>query len=125
MRDLRWGTWWVLLGVGATVVGMYMALRPVGPSPMGGDKAMHLLSYVAMSIWFAAIFQRRHAWRVGLALLAFSGLIEVLQYLMPFGRAAEWADMAANGLGILIGLGVSRLLTETWIQRAEALLRRA
>ncbi len=125
MRDLRWGTWWVLIGIAATVVGMYLALRPVGPSMPGGDKAMHLWSYVAMSLWFAAIYERRHAWRVGVVLIVFSGLIEVLQYLMPYGRAAEWGDMAANGLGILIGLGVSALLATSWMQRVEKLLRRA
>ena len=91
----------------------------------GGDKVMHLSSYVAMSIWFAALYERRHAWRVGIALFAFSGLIEVLQYLMPYGRAAEWGDMAANGLGILIGLAVSALLTTSWMQQVEKLLRRA
>jgi VanZ family protein len=124
MRDLRWGTWWVLLGIVATLVGMYLALRPVGPSPAGGDKMMHMLSYVAMSIWFAAIYERRHAWRVGLALLVFSALIEVLQFFMPYGRAAEWGDMAANGIGIVTGLAVSTLLATSWMQQVERLLRR-
>ena len=124
MRDLRWGTWWVLAGIAGTVFGMYLALRPVGPSPMGGDKMMHLLSYVAMSIWFAAVYERRHAWRVGLALIAFSAFIELLQFLMPFGRAAEWGDMAANGAGILIGLAVSAWLKRSWMQQVEHLLLR-
>ena len=125
MRDLRWGTAWLLCGIIATCLGIYMALRPLGPSPEGGDKAMHFWSYVAMSLWFAAIYERRHAWRVGLALFAFSGMIEVLQYLIPTGRSAEWGDMAANGLGILIGLAVSALLTTSWMQQVEKLLRRA
>lgn len=124
MRDLRWGTWWVLAGIFGTLFGMYLALRPVAPSPVGGDKVLHLFSYVAMSIWFAAVYEQRNAWRVGLALIAFSAFIELLQFLMPFGRVAEWADMVANGLGILIGLALSALLRQSWMQHIEQLLSR-
>ena len=117
--------WWVLAGIFGTLFGMYLALRPVAPSPVGGDKVLHLFSYVAMSIWFAAVYERRNAWRVGLGLITFSAFIELLQFLMPFGRLAEWGDMAANGIGILIGLALSALLKQSWMQQVERLLRRA
>jgi VanZ family protein len=42
------------------------------------------------------------------ALLAYGGLIEILQSLTPY-RSAEWADLLADGLGLAIGLLVARV----------------
>jgi VanZ family protein len=47
-----------------------------------------------------------------LALLAFGGAIELLQLLVP-QRSAEWADLLADGLGIVVGA----LLALGWLRR--------
>ena len=52
-------------------------------------------------------------------LLVFGGAIEVAQYLMPYGRSAEWADLAADGLGILLAALASLAIRESWLQRIE------
>jgi hypothetical protein len=43
----------------------------------------------------------------------------VAQYLMPYGRSAEWADLAADGLGIVLAALVSLAIQESWLQRIE------
>lgn len=43
-------------------------------------------------------------------LLAYGGLIELLQDVMDNGRAAEWADMAANATGLLGGVASTKVL---------------
>ena len=43
------------------------------------------------------------------ALLAFGGLIELLQRYVP-NRTAEWGDLGADAIGIAIGVLVASLL---------------
>jgi VanZ family protein len=52
-------------------------------------------------------------------LLAFGGAIEIAQYLLPYGRSAEWLDLAADGVGIVAGWLVSVPFRESWLQRIE------
>ena len=55
-------------------------------------------------------------WRVGCALLAYGGLIEVMQAFTP-SRVGEWPDLLADGVGIGLGLvlaaGLLRLVDKT------------
>jgi VanZ family protein len=127
VRPLRWGNLWLAAGIAATLLGAYLALRPpVQLLPASfGDKLQHALSYVAMGLWFGALFHRRHLARVALALFAFGLLIEVLQAVMPFGRAAEWRDVVANTSGIVIAMLLTRFIEPSWMQRLERWAGRA
>jgi VanZ family protein len=42
-------------------------------------------------------------WRIGGALLAYGGLIEVLQSFTP-NRVGEWPDLLADSVGVALGL---------------------
>ena len=66
-----------------------------------------------------ALVERRYYASVCLGLLAFGGAIEIAQYLLPYGRSAEWLDLAADGLGILAGSLLSLSIHESWLQRIE------
>ena len=44
------------------------------------------------------------------SLLAYCGMIEVLQSFTP-DRMAEWADLLADALGLAVGWGVMRLVS--------------
>jgi VanZ family protein len=54
---------------------------------------------------------------VGLIGVLFGGLIEILQYTLPINRSGDWIDLAADslgvGLGILLAIGVGKLVKQS------------
>ncbi len=105
--------WAMLLALLLLFVSL-MALMPKPPAAAssGWDKLDHVAAFAAL----AAVSLQ---WRLlgaagrlpptlavlGLALLAYGGLIELLQTLVP-GRHGDWADLAADGVGVVLGLAV-------------------
>ncbi|WP_280151181.1 VanZ family protein [Piscinibacter sp. XHJ-5] len=85
---------------------LWLALTPDSQpvTGTGWDKANHLLAFVALAIAGRFGFPGRASRSLMLAgaLLAFGGLIEVLQASVP-GRSAEWADVLADLAGIATG----------------------
>lgn len=104
--------WRVLLLLLLAVIS-YLALSPAPPPGMdtGWDKLNHLLAFASLAL--AACFSTGSgplpALRSALALLAYGGLIEVLQTLLP-PRQGEWADLLADAMGIGLGLLAAALL---------------
>jgi VanZ family protein len=97
----RWG---VLLLV-VMVVGLLYAVRPLAsrfaPETLfpQSDKVTHFLYFgllwvMARRAGFAS------AWPLALALLGYGVLIEVAQALVPTGRSASLADVAADAVAI-------------------------
>lgn len=72
------------------------------------DKIEHLLAYLAMMWWFAALSTTRRHLVIGLALCALGGAVEIAQSLIGW-RAGEWYDFAADAVGVLFGWGLARL----------------
>ncbi len=74
------------------------------------DKLMHAFFYLALVlIWHLYFYVKfklvlKKSFLFGIAIVAFvyGIVIEVLQDVLPYGRSAEWADILANTLGILI-----------------------
>jgi VanZ family protein len=100
------------------VLATLVAALPLTSAPprhlsLGWDKLNHLAAFAALAI--CAV----HGWREArnarramlLALLAFGGIIELLQRRVP-GRSAEWADLLADAIGI----GVGALLAAWWLR---------
>ena len=111
----RDGAWRVLLALLAAVVAA-LALTPTPPEglSLGWDKLNHLAAFAALAVcamfgWRDARATRR---AMLLALLAYGAAIELLQRQVP-GRSAEWADLLADGLGIVAGA----LLAGWWLRR--------
>ncbi|WP_225616924.1 VanZ family protein [Variovorax sp. 38R] len=83
---------------------------PSTPMPSTGwDKSNHVLAFATLA------FLAHKAWpgRLWLwlpSLLAYGALIETLQSFTP-DRYAEWSDLWADGLGLLVGEIFARL---TW-----------
>lgn len=98
----------------------FLALSPAPPASIdtGWDKLNHLAAFAALAFAAALSAQAsaRHAHRSALALLAYGGLIEVLQNRMP-PRQGEWADLLADSIGILLGLALAALLRRLARQR--------
>ncbi len=106
---MRLTTWrWALALCMAGILVLSLAPPSVDLPTTGWDKTNHMLGFVVLaglSHW---------AWpgRTVLALvglLAFGGLIEVLQSLTPY-RFADFADLIADGVGLVIGELVARLV---------------
>ena len=80
----------------------------------GWDKSNHMLGFGTLGFLGVRSWPNRTV-VVLAALLAYGGLIEVLQSLTPY-RSAEWADLLADGVGLAVGLLIARV--------SEFLLRR-
>lgn len=94
----------------ATVV-LVLALIP--PShlipPTLWDKLNHALAFAVLALLGLGSYRARIA-AVLAGLLAYGGLIELLQALTPH-RSAEWGDWLADGVGIVLGWQLARALS--------------
>jgi len=120
MRELRWRGFWLASGAALVLLVAYFCLRPAGdPSVPNADKIHHAAAFLGIGWLLLALVERRYYAVVCVGLVAFGGAIEVAQYLMPYGRSAEWADLAADGLGVVLAALVSLAIRESWLQRIE------
>lgn len=103
-RYWRWMFWACVLGV------LALSLLPLSPQlpTTGWDKTNHLLAFCVLTILGNQAYRGRTG-IVLLGLLAYGGMIEILQFFTP-DRMAEWADLLADSLGLAVGLGLSALL---------------
>jgi VanZ family protein len=94
----------LLLAVG------WLALTPQPPRALstGWDKSNHLIAFAVLMLVGRLSWPRR-PWALGLALLAYGGLIELAQTQVP-GRDGEWPDLLADAFGLALGLLADRLL---------------
>jgi VanZ family protein len=109
-RDQR--IWQLLLLVLGLAV-CYLAMSPAPPRTvdLGWDKLNHISAFAALAM--AACFgfaesRRTLRWAL-LGLLAFGGLIEIVQLYVP-GRSCEWNDLAADAIGVVIGAALALYL---------------
>ncbi len=137
MLPLRYARHWQLASVILLLLVLIAALMPAAvwfwsdDVPVADwlrhvDKWAHGITFVVLAMWFAGLYSRSAYWRIAIGLLAFGGLIEVLQGLVQY-RMAEWYDIGADALGIVIGLLIAfaglggwALKFEDWRDRREA-----
>jgi VanZ family protein len=111
--------WRVLLALLVGIVS-YLALTPNPPAGVdfGWDKLNHALAFAALAftahLGYPSSRRTRLLWLI--ALLAFGGLIELLQWFVP-GRSSEWGDLLADSIGIACGA-----LIAAWLLRAISTL---
>lgn len=95
----------------AAIVVTWGELTPSPPrleGPLLWDKLDHFIAYFGLALLASLGWGlRRSLFFVFLAILAMGAGLEGLQALV--GRDAEWADMLANGLGALTGLGLAAI----------------
>ncbi|MCK8492511.1 MULTISPECIES: VanZ family protein [Spirosoma] len=94
------------LAVGWSIVMLIGCLTPHEELPdtltIWNDKLQHVAIFALFSfLWKEAGF------RVGTVIVAgllFGALIEVLQYVLPINRSADWDDLAADFGGTILGV---------------------
>jgi len=82
------------------------------------DKWLHACTFVALSIWFAGLYEKRAWWRIAMGLMLFGFCVEFFQ-LQVSHRTADWLDIAANTAGIIVGLTVATAGLGGWALRFE------
>ena len=114
---------WLALGAGWVATVMYLSLMPHPPEPMhflNADKLEHALAYSFLMLWFCQVYQQRAPRILVAGLLVALGVgIEYLQRMTAY-RVFDYADMLANGAGVLLsfifinmGLGRIGVMLET------------
>ncbi len=113
LHDPRWHRHWRGLLLALLIAVTVLALIPDPPTnglPQG-DKLNHLLAFGTLAA--VASLSTREGWRraltAAIGLLLYGGWIELVQTLLPW-RSGEWLDLAADAVGIAIGLTAAALL---------------
>jgi VanZ family protein len=127
--ELRWTIFWWACDWSILAAVVFGSLTPPSQFPQAislfNDKALHFAAYFLMAFWFAGSLERkRYVW-VAVGLLVLGALIEVLQYWMGLGRAADWRDFVADALGIFLALSFARAGLGNWMAWVERQFVRA
>ncbi|HEU0224621.1 MAG TPA: VanZ family protein [Steroidobacteraceae bacterium] len=90
----------------------------------GVDKLEHFIGYFTLALLGAGIVTRERLWVVMARCFAFGAAIELLQGLLTSSRTADWADLAANGLGVAAAWAVAAGGRAGWARHVEAWIAR-
>lgn len=112
--------------IGVTLLAVVALLLPLQQDPrwQAVFNLLHLPGFAGLGwLWAEDLKARGWSARSRLAVVALGGLAvgtatELAQGLIP-GRYADLADMARNGLGLVIGLGVHALRPGLLAERVE------
>jgi VanZ family protein len=122
---LRFAWVWWLLGWGFIALTVNDSLERQPPSfvQLASDKVIHVVGYFALTMWFAGVTRPRRYPVVGALLIALGGVLEILQGAMSNGRQAEWLDLLADAVGVVLALGLAYAGLGKWAIWVERLLR--
>lgn len=99
--------WWGWFFLAALLAASVFALWPGyanPPSPLGWHVVNHLAAFIVLTMLARAAWpDLRRIW-LFLVLLAYGGLIELLQSLPVISRTMSLYDWAVDAVGILLGL---------------------
>lgn len=82
------------------------------------DKWLHATTFLVLTLWYAGQYRPRSYWRIALGLIGFGMFIELSQRMLSY-RTADWLDMGANTVGIIVGLLIAVAGVGGWCLRVE------
>ncbi len=89
------------------------------------DKIGHFLAYGTLSTWAVMIFQGKiNWWKSAVALICLGIAMEFAQGYLTSNRLMDWHDALANTMGVGLGLCVSLLPMQFWLQKLDSKLFR-
>jgi len=99
----------LFLSFGLLLLVTMLSLMPADhlPSVSGSDKVRHALAYFVIGLPVAWLKPAHWYWLLA-GIFVWSGVIELLQPLS--NRFAEWLDLLANGVGVMLAYAVSLVL---------------
>lgn len=128
MLPLRHARHWRIASLVLLVLVMFATLMPAiwfFPSKVKAlswfaniDKWLHAMTFLVLAIWFAGQYRPRAYWRIAVGLMSFGFLIELCQLMVSY-RTADWIDIGANTVGIIMGLAVAMVGLGGWSLRVE------
>lgn len=113
---------WLVTSLALLATVTILSLWPAMGHPTllpGTDKTHHFIAHAALVLPLA-LRRPAHWVLAALLLLLWSGAIELLQPLV--NRHGEWADLAANGAGICVGIFIAQVMLWRYpeLKQAEA-----
>lgn len=126
MQALRWPYLWLGIGWLLVVTVVTLSLLPGRdlPDVPWSDKLSHFVAYGALGGWYALIFRSRgKRIRSVIGLMLLGAGLELVQGWGGY-RHAEWADMGANAVGVILGSLLVTYLCPDLLVRIESLLVR-
>ena len=79
------------------------------------DKAQHAIAFAVLAVLAVLAYPEASRLRIALLLTGQGVLIEVLQYYGGY-RFGDWQDAVADGVGVLVGLAMARVM-DFWLMR--------
>ena len=77
------------------------------------DKAQHAIAFAVLAVLAVLAYPEASRLRIALLLTGQGVLIEVLQYYGGY-RFGDWQDAVADGVGVLVGLAMARVM-DFWL----------
>jgi len=105
MYRLRYPALWLAIAWSLVVAVVYLSLAPmpIELPAQAADKYAHLAAYAALMLWFIQIYDSARARVViALGLVALGVGLEFAQDYTGY-RSFEYADMAADAAGVVLG----------------------
>ena len=125
--DLKWRFLWLAIGYALVVTVVFLSLTST-PVELElsfpyEDKVFHILAYFVLMAWFSQIYHDKFQRNMIAMVFVFMGAgLEYLQGLDP-NRYFEFADMAANTIGVALGFLVAVTAAKNVLLRFEGLLK--
>ena len=125
MHELRYAKLWLILGWLLVAVIVFLSLWPKAPQPFEfeqSDKLSHIVAYMILMLWFANIYpQRSSQVQISIGFFVMGVCLEFLQRMTGY-RTFSYADMLANGLGILLALYLAKTRLANYLLRLDTWL---
>jgi VanZ family protein len=113
MKKLAFWTCFIALNVLALMPGPYLPPEIFN----WWDKAQHAIGFGTLAVLAVLAYPQLSKLRIGVLLMVLGVLIEVLQFFSGY-RFGDWQDAAADGVGVLLGLGLVVGMV-TWLKRFD------
>ncbi|MEE9143102.1 MAG: VanZ family protein [Gammaproteobacteria bacterium] len=123
MLPLRFPAIWIVGGWVLVLAAVYFSVMPSPQLHIGSyDKLMHVVTYLALTLWFVGMYQRSRYAVVGFSMLLLGLVLELVQGRV--GRSPEFGDLLADASGIAIALILGWSLVGGWCLWVESLIAR-